>query len=113
MPTDWWPEFSPRAHLSTPVLRLKEQAEILKQKTEGLVTASVVADGEEDGSFKVIFLLGSPRLEHYQFRLLELRYPPNNYPVQIRAGDQLLEAKNESELGRQLNKALSSKRTKE
>ncbi len=113
MPADWWPEFSPRAHLRSPALQLKEQAAILKQKTDGLVTASVVADSDEEGGFKVLLLLGSPHLGNYKFRLLELHYPPSNYPLELRAGDEVSRATNEAEFAKQLNSVLGSSRTKE
>jgi hypothetical protein len=108
---DYWGVFTPPEHLRSPALHLKEQAAALEEKTKGLVRASMVSDASDDGGFFVVFQLWSPLLEHYRYRLLELRYPLNGYPLQMTAGDEEVVAQNEGEFQQALARVLGSQRT--
>jgi hypothetical protein len=111
MPVDFWAHFQQPSSANSPVMQLKEQAALLGDKTGGLVRASVQSNSDGDGGFTTALLLWSPYIEGYRYRLLELAYPVGYYPLKIRAGDELHEARNQGEFTGLLMKVLSSERT--
>jgi hypothetical protein len=78
-----WPDFQAPEGISSPVFLLKEQAEGLRQKTKGLVLAVLRSAAAPDGSFWVGFDLYSPALGEYRYRLFEVTYPPQLFPVML------------------------------
>jgi hypothetical protein len=84
MPTsNLWPDFQEPEAISSPVFLLKEQAAGLQQKTKGLVLAGLRPASTPDGSFWVGFDLYSPALGEYSYRLFEVTYPPEFFPVTL------------------------------
>jgi hypothetical protein len=80
---DLWPDFQTPATVNSPVFLLKEQAEKLQQKTKGLVMAGLRPASAPDGSFWVGFDLYSPALGEYAFRLFQVTYPLQFFPLTL------------------------------
>jgi hypothetical protein len=92
---------------------LKEQAALLKQKTNGLVRAGLRPASAPDGSFWVGFDLYSPALGEYTYRLFAVTYPPQFFPVTLSfaEGDQTAETLDQFKT--LLESVLHSPRTKQ
>jgi hypothetical protein len=79
---DLWPEITFEEQLDSPVAILKEQAALLGDKTQHIVTAEVrplgtsIADQFVNG-----FYLVAPVLENYRYRLFTISYSVDPYPV--------------------------------
>jgi hypothetical protein len=113
MTEDLWADFSPPEQLSAPASLLRDQAVMLHQKTRGLVYAQVRSTSAGDGSFWVGFDLGSPGLPEYSYRLLELTYPPEFYPLRMSAFGKAEEFADEDGFRKGLAAVLRSPRTKQ
>lgn len=112
--TDLWPEFQAPEAINSPVFLLKEQAAKLQQKTKGLVLAGLRPASAPDGSFWVGFDLYSPALGEYTYRLFEVTYPPQFFPVTlITAADGAQTAQTLDQLKSLLESVLRSPRTKQ
>ena len=83
--TDLWPDFQAPEAINSPVFLLKEQAAALQKKTRGLVLAGLRPAAAPDGSFWVGFDLYSPALGEYSYRLFEVTYPPEFFPITLTA----------------------------
>src|SRR5262245_9187832 len=112
--TDLWPDFQAPETINSPVFLLKEQAAKLQQKTNGLVLAGLRPASTPDGSFWVGFDLYSPALGEYTYRLFQVTYPPEFFPVTLDAGDGAPRlAQNLTEFEHFLESLLRSPRTKQ
>jgi hypothetical protein len=82
---DLWGELPFDETVRTPVLILKEQAELLGQKTENILQGrvlprrSVLGDG-----FEADLDIIAPLLDNYSFHVLTIEYPVTLYPVALR-----------------------------
>ncbi len=89
---DLWPDDIGDSKLKSPVTILREQAELLKTKTQGKVEAevqtSVISQGDQIHS---VFTLLVPSLEGFRYDLLEVRHGVSFYPLDVlpRAGHNL------------------------
>lgn len=89
---DLWPDDIGDSKLKPPVAILREQAEQLKTKTQGLVLAevssSVISEGEQ---IHTKFELLVPALEGFRYELLQIRHAVSFYPLDVlpRAGHNL------------------------
>jgi hypothetical protein len=110
---DLWPDFQAPETTGSPVFLLKEQAAKLTQKTKGLVLAGLRPASAPDGSFWVGFDLYSPALGEYPFRLFEVTYPPEFFPITLTAGDGVHEARTLEQFRQVLESVLPSPRTKQ
>jgi hypothetical protein len=99
--------------INSPVLLLKEQAAKLQQKTKGLVLARLRPAFAPDGSFWVGFDLYSPALGEYTYRLFEVTYPPQFFPVTLTAADEVQTAQTLDQFKTALESVLRSHRTKQ
>jgi hypothetical protein len=114
MPTlDLWPDFQTPETINSPVFLLREQAEKLQQKTTGLVLAGLRPASAPDGTFWVGFDLYSHALGEYTYRLFEVTYPPEFFPISLTAADGTKTAHNPDEFKRLLESVLRSPRTKQ
>ena len=114
MPTlNLWPDFQAPEAVNSPVFLLKEQAAALQQKTKGLVLAGLRPASAPDGSFWVGFDLYSPALGEYNYRLFQVTYPPQFFPVTLTDADGPRTAQNLAEFKMILQGALQSPRTKQ
>jgi hypothetical protein len=111
--TDLWPDFQAPEAINSPVFLLKEQAAKLQQKTKGLVLAGLRPASAPDGSFWVGFDLYSPALGQYTYRLFEVIYPPQLFPVTLTAAGEAQTAQNLSQFEQILESVLRSPRTKQ
>lgn len=111
--SDLWPDFQAPESIDSPVFLLKEQAAKLQQKTQGLVLAGLRPASAPDGNFWVGFDLYSPALGEYTYRLLEVTYPPQFFPVTLTAGDGSQTAQNRDQFKAFLEAVLRSPRTKQ
>lgn len=110
---DLWPDFQAPEAIDSPVFLLKEQAANLKQKTRGLVLAGLRPASAPDGGFWVGFDLHSPALGEYAFRLFEVTYPPDLFPVTLTAADGTKTAHSLQDFKVLLESVLRSPRTKQ
>jgi len=111
--TDLWPDFQTPEAINSPVFLLKEQAAKLQQKTKGLVLAGLRPASAPDGSFWVGFDLYSPALGEYSYRLFEVTYPPQFFPVTLTAAYGAQTAKTLDQFRKLLESVLRSPRTKQ
>lgn len=111
--TDLWPEFQAPEAIHSPVFLLKEQAAQLQQKTKGLVLAGLRPASAPDGSFWVGFDLYSPALGEYSYRLFEVTYPLQFFPVTITAANGSQTAQTPDQFRALLESVLRSARTKQ
>jgi hypothetical protein len=111
--TDLWPDFQAPEAINSPVFLLKEQAAQLQQKTKGLVLAELRSASAHDGSFWVGFDLYSPALGEYTYRLFQVTYPPQFFPVTLTAGDGSQKAEDLDQFRALLQSVLRSSRTKQ
>jgi hypothetical protein len=112
--TDLWPDFQAPEAVNSPVFLLKEQAAQLGEKTKGLVLAGLRPASAPDGSFWVGFDLYSPALGEYSYRLFEVTYPPQFFPVTLTSTTEgTLTARNLEQFRTGLEQVLRSPRTKQ
>jgi hypothetical protein len=110
---DLWPDFQAPEAINSPVFLLKEQASQLQQKTRGLVLAHLSPAATPDGSFWVGFELYSPALGPYGYRLFDVTYPTQFFPVTLTAADGPKTAQNLDQFKTLLESVLRSARTKQ
>ena len=111
--TDLWPDFQAPEAINSPVFLLKEQAAKLQQKTKGLVLAGLRPASAPDGSFWVGFDLSSPALGEYTYRLFEVTYPPQFFPITLTSADGTETAQSLGGFKGALESVLRSPRTKQ
>lgn len=111
--TDVWPDFQAPEAIDSPVFLLKELAAQLKQKTKGLVLAGLRPASTPDGSFWVGFDLFSPALGEYAYRLFDVTYPPQFFPVTLNAAGRVVKAQDKEQFKTLLEKVLRSPETKQ
>jgi hypothetical protein len=110
---DLWPDFQAPEAINSPVFLLKEQAGKLEQKTKGLVLAGLRPASAPEGSFWVGFDLYSPALGEYTYRLFEITYPPQFFPVTLTAANGAQTAQSLDQFKTLLESVLRSPRTKQ
>lgn len=110
---DLWPDFQAPTTVGSPVFLLKEQASKLKEKTNGLVEAGLRSASTPDGNFWVGFDLHSPALGEYHYRLFEVTYPPQFFPIELTFGDEVKSAQNLKQFEKLLVTVLKSPQTKQ
>lgn len=111
--TDLWPDFQAPEAINSPVFLLKEQAAQLKQKTKGLVLAGLRPASAPDGSFWVGFDLYSPALGEYTYRLFEVTYPTQFFPITLTGATGAQTAETLEQFKGLLESVLRSQRTKQ
>jgi hypothetical protein len=110
---DFWPDFQVPESIDSPVFLLKEQAAKLRQKTKGLVLAGLRPASTPDGSFWIGFDLYSPALGEYSYRLFEVMYPTEFFPLTLTEGEKAHTAQNLEQFNVLLSSVLRSPRTKQ
>ena len=83
MPTeDFWgplPDVGPQR---TPAVIVKEQAELLKNKTSGLLIGDV-RQGDDGTNFEIRLTMVAPTLGNYEYHILTVRHEIGFYPLTI------------------------------
>ena len=120
---DLWSEDIGVAEVSqrTPVAILRQQAAYLGDKTQNIVKAEVstsprsspLLDLSSLYDFTHTFTLVAPILENYKYDLFIVMHNLGLYPLVLQYAHQNYDAGTEAEFIRQLQKVLSSPRTKE
>lgn len=112
-PHDLWPEFQPPEAINSPVFLLKEQAATLKHKTRGLVLAALRPASTPEGNFWIGFDLYSDALGDYSYRLFEVVYPPQFFPIMLTAAGGAKSAQTHEQFAQILAAVLRSPQTKQ
>lgn len=91
---DLWPPELKVAPVKSPVAILREQAALLKSKTDGEIEADVELGESKTQGFIYHFYLIAPTLNNYRFRLFSVVHDVSLYPVRIYVGEDLGEELN-------------------
>lgn len=79
-----WPADIEVVQEKAPVTILREQATLLGPKTKNIVTAEAVAtESGQVGRFRYVFYILGPALANYRYKLFEISYGIELYPVTI------------------------------
>jgi len=106
--TDFWGDIRATA-VRTPVAILREQASLLGAKTKNLIEATVFTESVR-GSFRHVFNLVVPGLDHYTYNLFAIDHGIDLYPVTVLNRD--LKFETEEAFTNWLRTELSSANTK-
>ena len=90
---DLWPESIGQTSDSlTPITILQEQAKLLGDKTQNIVTADVetVIDNEKRKPFVYGFYVVAPVLQNFRYRLLEVSHNIELYPLSIYVDEEII-----------------------
>jgi hypothetical protein len=79
---DLWPKDIGAGNLVTPVAILREQAALLGQKTQQLVTAEVTTQTRQE-KFAHSFHLVAPALDNYKYEIFSVHHGITFYPMQV------------------------------
>src|SRR5262245_38143551 len=85
--TDLWPTDIEKAEkLETPVSILKQQASLLGERTNQIVTAKVAQTDKDHGlpdsdDFAYVFFIAAPALGNYRYRLFTVAHGIELYPL--------------------------------
>jgi hypothetical protein len=108
---DLWGKLSDVEEIKTPLVILKEQAELLTEKTDGLLVG-IVSQKLSGERFLCFFNIVVPTLNDYNYRLLALSYGIEVYPLNLTAANKpLVECSDEDEFKKELGKILKSQET--
>ena len=113
-----WPrDIAQEVRDSPPIELLKEQAKLLPELTEGLVTAEVRGADDSGGATYVDdFYLHGPQIRYHHL-LFSIQYPiTSGYPATLYSGilsEQNVHVKDEEELKKALQKLFNSDKTRQ
>jgi len=79
---DLWGELPDVEEIKTPFVILKEQAELLTKKTDGLLVGEVTQHQVGQG-FQCMLDIVVPTLNNYKYRVLSLVYKMTLYPLNL------------------------------
>lgn len=83
--TNIWSDFPESVNVRTPVQILREQAALLRERTNGTLDARVevskVNDQNDDGRVFWDFVVVAPALLNYRYKILTIGQPTTFYPV--------------------------------
>ncbi len=80
---DLWPEDIGQTTVTAPLSILQQHAQILAQKTDELVCATVESMTERAQSFIHNFTLVAPALNNYSLRVFRVKHGVHFYPLEI------------------------------
>ncbi len=80
---DLWGDLPPVDVVRTPTVVLKEQGELLKQKTKGLLVCHVPRDRESGTDISGAFFIVAPALGEYRYKVLDFSYGLGIYPAHV------------------------------
>jgi len=109
MSDDLWPADIGESRLTPPVALLKEQADLLGDKTRQLVTADVLTR-TSGNLFVHTFCILAPTLD-YKFEMFSIVHGINFYPITFRYSHQDTIITNEDEFKEKLKATFSSPHT--
>lgn len=79
---DLWGNLPGPLDIQTPNTILQEQANLLRQKTNGLLVGEVVRRTTED-AFRSTLRIIAPSLNNYRYSILTVEYPISLYPLSV------------------------------
>lgn len=79
---DLWGEMPEIESLKTPLLILKEQSEILQEKTKGMLVGQITLK-QSGTTFMYVFSIVAPTLNNYTYQLLSVRHDLGFYPITL------------------------------
>jgi hypothetical protein len=113
---DLWPEELKTLEITPPSSILREQANLLTQKTKGLVEGQVEVmrrSDQDDHRLEIAFYLVAPNLDEYSYRLLTVDHPVSYYPLTVNSHSEAnFECANEEEYLKALQKIFNSDKTR-
>ncbi|MCB0060676.1 MAG: hypothetical protein KDE19_01120 [Caldilineaceae bacterium] len=80
---DLWPNNIGENTINSPVSIMREQAQLLGQKTKNLVEAEVSIGSPTSNKFVYYFYIVAPTLHDYHFRLFTVEHDIDIYPLTI------------------------------
>jgi hypothetical protein len=112
-----WGELPKIAHMRTPAIILREQAESLKAQTKGLLVGDV-KQTQGGPQFFLMFYIVAPTLGGYRFHLLSVEHGLGFYPlvvfhVAVQSGEKGVQCDDEEEFVLELRRILSSDTTRD
>lgn len=123
---DLWGELPDVERIKTPFVILKEQAELLTEKTDGLLVGEVTQrqTGLEAHRFGIAmptfkgflctFDIVAPTLNSYEYKLLSLVYGMDLYPLDLTAANKpSVSCSDEDAFKKELGKILTSQETQD
>jgi len=79
---DLWPQDIGEASLQTPVTILRQEAALLGEKTNQLVTAEVTTQSQGQ-TFLHSFVIVAPALDNYKYELFKVQHGISFYPMTV------------------------------
>jgi hypothetical protein len=114
---DLWGELPDVEEIKTPFVILKEQAELLTEKTGGLLVGEASQRLFDEGfqeKFECVLRIVIPTLNNYNYTILSLSYGLGVYPLSLTAASKPpVECSDEDEFKKELGKILKSKETQD
>lgn len=80
---DLWGDLPKVEKLRTPLVILKEQAELISDKTEGLLVGEISQQQQSADAFQYLFKLIAPTLNNYSYSVLSIKHNIGFYPLNI------------------------------
>lgn len=111
---DLWPADFGKLDINPPVAILREQAELLSQKTQRTLVGRVLTSRYQR-DFLHRFVLVAPSLDDYSYELFWVRHGPEMYPLQISSevlGGGTVQCDDEKSFLARLGAVLNDERTK-
>lgn len=106
---DLWPaELDLDAEEQPPFVVLRQQAELVANKTAYLVEGRVGSFPGEDGNLILRFFFVVPSMKNYRVELFLLKQPARFYPATLEFDDRVYEAASEEELKAHLRTIFAS-----
>lgn len=113
-PEDLWGDMPDVETLKTPLLILKEQAELLQEKTKGMLVGQIVAS-QNGQNFTYTFSIVAPTLNNYTYRVLMVSHALGFYPAVVydsQKNNIAISCENEEEYKKCLSGLFSSEKNK-
>ncbi|WP_446009506.1 hypothetical protein [Candidatus Electrothrix sp.] len=108
---DLWGELPDVEKIKTPFVILKEQAELLTEKTDGLLVGEV-EQLKTAGEFECTLDIVAPTLNNYHYTLIYLHYDMTLYPLNLSSGENpSVSCSDEDEFKKELGKIFKSQET--
>ena len=110
---DLWGELPDVEKIKTPFVILKEQAELLTEKTGGLLVGEVSQNRSigRDGFCHTLYIV-TPSLNNYRYELLTINYEIELYPLRLKKADkESVSCADEDEFKKELEKIFKSQET--
>jgi len=96
-----------------PITVLREVAQVLEKKTQGLLTGEV-EQYIQGGRVKLHFKINAPSLNNYSYEVVRAKHPLCFYPLTIeKMSSDDIEVQNQEEFEKELKKVFSSKKVKD